>query len=123
MKPTAPHIDRCLSCPLSDCDEDDHRCPYMRPYRDKNKLQTILYLSRHPGLKKQMDKKYYKINREKILAQKKEYYRKNRNRILKKKRLDLVTLKEENKNLKICILLMLLTGHSRKMRIISDTII
>jgi len=58
-----------------------------------------------------MDRQYYETNRKKILAQKKEYYKKNRNRILKKKRLDLVTLKEENKNLKNCVLWLLLTNH------------
>lgn len=88
---------------LPECDENDLKCPYMRPYRDKGNAQNKSYLLRHPGLKKKMDEKYYSENRDKILIQKKQYYKNNREQILKDKKEKAYQLKEENENLKLLL--------------------
>lgn len=97
MKPTAPHIERCLNCQLPDCNEYDPRCSYLRPYRDKGKSQTTLYFLRHPGLKKKIDADYYSKNKKAILQQKKKYYKKNRKKILKNKKAKAKELEEQKK--------------------------
>lgn len=111
MRPTAPHIKRCTNCHLSECNEDDPECPYMRPYRDKAKAQTKSYLVRHPGLKQRMDKKYYSKNKDRILVQKKQYYRKNREKILKKKKKKGYQLKEDSQNLKLLLCWILMSQY------------
>ena len=108
MRPTANHVDVCTNCSLPECDEDNLECVYMRPYRDKANAQTKLYFLKHPELRKQMDKKYYNNNKDKILIQKKEYYKKNRERILKEKQDKGNQLREEIQNLRLLICLILI---------------
>jgi len=103
MRPTATNVESCTNCHLPECDEDDLKCPYMRPYRDKAAAQTRKYLTKHPGLKQQMDTKYYNKNKDKILTQKKQYYIKNRTGILKKKKEKAELIREENQNLRLLI--------------------